>query len=882
MPIPSVFLVLKDDTPMPLDSKYSEANVEDDFLGFRGHWFRQPLDHFDKSNHHTWRQRYWINTRHYKPNTSAPVIVLDGGETSGTDRLPFLDTGIVEILTKATGGVGVVLEHRYYGRSLPVSNLTTDSLRWLNNDQSAADSANFIANVKFPGIEEDLTAPGTAWIYYGGSYAGARAAHMKVLYPDLVYGAIASSGVTHASIENWEYFDIIRLAADPKCSAHLVKAIQTIDTMLSLPHLRRSIKNLFGLVDLEHDEDFVSLIRSPLGAWQSKNWDPKVGSVKFDEFCAALDKPLVGKDSEVLNVTMFYDHDMKMVTLSDGLQVDLSVFNYAKYIKERYVSKCPEEFGVEDCFGTFDDSKFQGTSIFETWRLWIFQVCTEWGYFSTAPPPEVPRIVSKLLTLEYESMICQQAFPPGEHMVVPPMPNITAVNVLGDFDIAADRLAIIDGEVDPWKPCTPHSRYASDREDTILRPFKVIPNGVHHYDEFGMVERLEVGKELIVVLYDFFDIGFSSYFINARLDACIASRDNYKPEKSASEPRFQPRASTFTCRDTGEFASASATIRDMTRWRQPQIPAQYYANQRYGIFTTNVDGTLASEDHAETLIKELIKSDEEKIGNCNSDIDALLIFAEDPVDRSMQLLTQLVALSYNANSTTIVQPIPDFVVPSYFLTTTLVAIWLACYLFIILTPIISFGCPYKTSLLGGISSDLRVSLNRIWYRRRWRSQAGFYRFPGDEQAIRRDYKLDTPALIQADQTLNDDVVLLDTLEKSIMRTPSKDMIIICRQLLSHRLDRDINDLRDIHSDEYSMAQARGLRAVVDILSKAMQTMTRLSPKPNDEINDYRNEALTALCAIYRNVISNKRGVDPADAILPMLKSLVHEQNEENL
>jgi len=27
-----------------------------------------------------------------------------------------------------------------------------------------------------------------------GSYAGARAAHMKILYPDIVWGAIASSG----------------------------------------------------------------------------------------------------------------------------------------------------------------------------------------------------------------------------------------------------------------------------------------------------------------------------------------------------------------------------------------------------------------------------------------------------------------------------------------------------------------------------------------------------------------------------------------------------------------------------------------------------------------------------------------------------------------
>lgn len=39
--------------------------------------------------------------------------------------------------------------------------------RWLNNEQALADSANFLANVKFAGIDEDLTAPNTPWIYYG-------------------------------------------------------------------------------------------------------------------------------------------------------------------------------------------------------------------------------------------------------------------------------------------------------------------------------------------------------------------------------------------------------------------------------------------------------------------------------------------------------------------------------------------------------------------------------------------------------------------------------------------------------------------------------------------------------------------------------------------
>lgn len=80
---------------------------------FAEQWFEQPLDHFSNDSH-TFLQRYWVNDRHYKEG--GPVIVLDGGETSGEDRIPFLDTGIVEILANATHGLGVVLEHRYYGK----------------------------------------------------------------------------------------------------------------------------------------------------------------------------------------------------------------------------------------------------------------------------------------------------------------------------------------------------------------------------------------------------------------------------------------------------------------------------------------------------------------------------------------------------------------------------------------------------------------------------------------------------------------------------------------------------------------------------------------------------------------------------------------------
>lgn len=55
--------------------------------------FDQPLDHFDKANKHTFKQRYWVDDRFYQPG--GPVFVLDGGETSGANRLPFMEKGIL-------------------------------------------------------------------------------------------------------------------------------------------------------------------------------------------------------------------------------------------------------------------------------------------------------------------------------------------------------------------------------------------------------------------------------------------------------------------------------------------------------------------------------------------------------------------------------------------------------------------------------------------------------------------------------------------------------------------------------------------------------------------------------------------------------------------
>lgn len=115
-------------------------------------------------------------------------------------------------------------------------------------------------------------------------------------------------------------------------------------------------------------------------------------------------------------------------------------------------------------------------------------VCTEWGYFQGAAPENATTIVSRLLTTNYTSQICREAFPPTDGYSVPLHPNVDAVNSFGALNLTMPRLAFVDGSYDPWIYATPHSPHAPERNDTLSEPFKLIKGGVHHWDENGLLD----------------------------------------------------------------------------------------------------------------------------------------------------------------------------------------------------------------------------------------------------------------------------------------------------------------------------------------------------------------------------------------------------------
>lgn len=362
---------------------------------------KQPLDHFDSSNKVTFRQRYWYSLRHYKPSKGkpTPIFVLDSGETDATGRLPYLDHGILDILANATGGIGVVLEHRYYGTSFP--NRTdmgegeiwgVDQLRFLNNSQSLQDSARFVQQMRFPEANNsNLRAPHSPVIYYGGSYAGARAAHMRVLYPDLIYGGIASSGVV-AAIEDFpDYYYPISRGAQQDCTQAIQSSIAWIDSILAPEPWKgqhqpkrdaskaKQLMDIFGLGDLENPADFANVIGVPLGEFQGLNWDPSVSSNGFADFCTALVGEASGPVSPAPQRRSLHNSQVRFVQHNSSADLDVPrvVRNYAKYVKDNFALPCTNQGGtVEECFGTSDWSFYSNSTELNSAVSWLFQVCS--------------------------------------------------------------------------------------------------------------------------------------------------------------------------------------------------------------------------------------------------------------------------------------------------------------------------------------------------------------------------------------------------------------------------------------------------------------------------------------------------------------------------
>ncbi|KAI1329068.1 serine carboxypeptidase S28-domain-containing protein [Xylariaceae sp. FL0255] len=450
-----------------------------------------PVDHFHNDSlyvphsNDSFENRYWFDATYYKPG--GPVIVLMGGEDDGTDRWPFLQKGIVYELAKAHGGLGVILEHRYYGTSIPTKDLSTESLRFLTTDQALADAAYFAKNVKFAGLEDcDLSPETTPWIAYGGSYAGAFVAFLRKLYPDVYYGAISSSGVPAAIWDYWQYYNAATNFGPQPCVSITQKVTDIIDGIILRQDNStyvKQLKTLFGLPNVTHITDFANTVTGGgLTLLQDYNWDltSSGASDEFFTYCDIVSSPNVtypkteslrGTVTELMRVAG-YGHEIDTLTNH--------VLNFVGYTLNGTASCTNED--QDECYGTYNATFYAQDDLTQTWRTWPYQVCTQWGFLQTGsgvPRNQLP-LISRVIDLEYTSIQCRDAF----NLTKPA--DVDAINKYGAFNISYPRLAFLDGQWDPWRDAGVNVVGIPERNSTTSEPYILIAKAVHHWDENGL------------------------------------------------------------------------------------------------------------------------------------------------------------------------------------------------------------------------------------------------------------------------------------------------------------------------------------------------------------------------------------------------------------
>ncbi|OBZ65442.1 putative serine protease K12H4.7 [Grifola frondosa] len=429
------------------------------------YYFDQLIDHNNPSAG-TFQQRYWHTYEFYE--SGGPIILSTPGEVAADAYYTYLTNSTINgQIAQQLSGSTIVLEHRFFGESNPHSDLSVTSLRVHTIQQAIDDFEYFANNVQLPMPNGNAVAPGKApWILIGGSYAGALTAYTMVNKPGLFEAGYASSAVVQAMVDYWGYFEPIMQHMPANCSADVQAVIAQVDSVLNSGNTNsiNSLKEMFGVSNLSHLDDFAAVLRNNLFDWQSLQPTSGPGGA-FYQFCDAL---------EVKN---------GVSAGASGWGLTHALQAWGSYWTNTYIPSICGGLDAEDCLGTYDSTNpsWTNTAIPNAERSWEWLVCNQFGFFYDGPPAGQPAIVSRLVQPAYDERHCAYMFP-GAFNSSTPTPNATGtIAAYGGWNISVDRLMFANGQRDPWLEATVGAAGTLAAKTTGLTPH-ALSDGFHCSD----------------------------------------------------------------------------------------------------------------------------------------------------------------------------------------------------------------------------------------------------------------------------------------------------------------------------------------------------------------------------------------------------------------
>ncbi|EPE02317.1 serine-type peptidase [Ophiostoma piceae UAMH 11346] len=430
--------------------------------------FEQPIDHNDPSKG-TFLNRFWFNSEYWK-GPGSPVFLFMVGEEAADNYLGYLDnTTIPGHYAEKFGGLTIVIEHRYFGKSLPFDTLTAETLQYLDLPQSMMDIVYFAQNVSFSlgkGLPMNDNAADAPWVLIGGSYPGALAAWISQIFPGVFHAYHASSAVVQTISDFYEYFKPVLKGLPSNCSADVRSVVQYVDHVLGHGSDAdiKTLKNGFGLGYLDHHDDFATQVSLPLRQWQGDEYD-------VFEFC------------DFLETSNSSSHIVSSNPNGVGLATALPL--YQAFIKTYVAPSCAADQSTA-CNSYVHLDKFNTPDDFANNRQWEWLLChNPFGWWQVGPNvTDGNNIVSQYVTLESSTRTCALRFPTTNGFSSGWDDGFTPEHLdlyTGGWDADFKRVLFVNGEVDPWREATvsADSRPNGRRSSTEDMPIIVIPNGNH-------------------------------------------------------------------------------------------------------------------------------------------------------------------------------------------------------------------------------------------------------------------------------------------------------------------------------------------------------------------------------------------------------------------
>eukprot|EP01094_Clydonella_sp_ATCC50884_P011392 TRINITY_DN2117_c1_g1_i2.p1 TRINITY_DN2117_c1_g1~~TRINITY_DN2117_c1_g1_i2.p1 ORF type:complete len:508 (-),score=178.90 TRINITY_DN2117_c1_g1_i2:62-1585(-) len=372
-------------------------------------WYHeQRLDHFNGGDRRVWSQRFFMNSTFLREG--GPVFLLLGGEG------PIHNTDVTTHFALSSqaaefNALTISLEHRFYGKSQPLPDTSTDNLRYLSSQQALADAAAFIEwlPTQYPAVN------GSKWIVFGGSYSGSLSAWFREKYPHLANGAIASSAPVHAQLDFPEYLETVSNSLGSSCSAIFAKATASIEDYLQQGSSgRATLEGIFNTCDPMNTEKdvatFLSFITDEVaGIVQYNNDNNNYEPMNIDGLCDLM------KTSNPDPVHAWANF------INESLSGGCTPVSYTKQVEEMRITSRVDTAA----------------------RAWYWQTCTEFGYYQTGSSSAQP--FSPRITLGYFVELCEDVY----H--VPMKPDTAWTNgYYGSTNLQSSRIVLPNGSVDPW------------------------------------------------------------------------------------------------------------------------------------------------------------------------------------------------------------------------------------------------------------------------------------------------------------------------------------------------------------------------------------------------------------------------------------------------